>query len=239
MSEGKQPDRTAKKRTYIRKFDLIGELLSNYGEMTGGNITREIFSYLDFSTLQRGRLVAKSWNHFLANDKKIWLQALEKHLPNLIYFTNRLTENEEENSTFWKELWMSIGKEDNKGPKEIIDSFKKVQSIFEIVKICAKSKLKRYENFQLHDYLPFHDDFVGEKLKKVVIREIKKKETPFMVGLQQQMGDLEEGKIRLQEIANLHGYLFFQNWEISRNRGMQDKILREIKDYLFIFLPLE
>ena len=121
MSERKQSERIAKKRTHEMmmaksepiKFDLIGELLSNYGEMTGGNITREIFSYLDFSTLQQGRLVAKSWNHFLSNDKKIWLQALEKQLPNLIYFTNRLAENDEENSTFWKEVWSRIEKDDN------------------------------------------------------------------------------------------------------------------------------
>ena len=162
--------------------------------MTGGNITREIFSYLDFSTLQQGRLVAKSWNHFLANDKKIWLQALEKHLPNLIYFTNRLTENEEENSTFWKEVWNSIEKEDNKGPKELFDTFKRVQHIFEMVKICAKSKLVSYKNFHTVDHLPFHDDFVGEKLKKVIHREIEKKENPFMVGLQRQMGYLEDEK---------------------------------------------
>ena len=133
MSEGKQPDR--KRRTY--KFDLIGELLSNYGDMTGGNIVLEIFSYLDFSTFQRGLLVANSWNHFLANDKKIWLDVLEKQLPNLIHFTNKLAENEEENSTYWKEVWSSIEKEDNIGPKELIDSFKKVQHIFEIVKIHA------------------------------------------------------------------------------------------------------
>ena len=120
-----------------RKFDIIGELLSNYGEMTGGNISREILSYLDFSTLQQGRLVSKSWNGFLSNDKKIWQDVLKKQLPNLIHFTNKLAENEEENSTFWKEVWSSIEKEDNIGPKELIDSFKKVQHIFEIVKIHA------------------------------------------------------------------------------------------------------
>ena len=77
MSERKQPDSISKKRTREmmpkskpRKFDIIGELLSNYGEMTGENISREILSYLDFSTLQQGRLVSKSWNvycgkHFL------------------------------------------------------------------------------------------------------------------------------------------------------------------------------
>ena len=38
------------------KFDIIGELLSNHGEMTGRNISREILSNLDFSTLQQGTI---------------------------------------------------------------------------------------------------------------------------------------------------------------------------------------
>ena len=38
------------------KIDIIGELLSNYGEMTGRNISREILSNLDFSTLQQGTI---------------------------------------------------------------------------------------------------------------------------------------------------------------------------------------
>ena len=151
MSERKQPDRIAKKRTHEmmiakskpRKFDLIGELLSNYGEMTGGNITHEIFSYLDFSALQQSRLVSKSWNHFLVNDKKIWLQILKKHLHNLNYFTNQLAD-EEKNSTFWK-----VGK----NLKGIIRGIKQVQSTFEILKICAEQKQKRFENFAISNYM--------------------------------------------------------------------------------------
>ena len=232
MSEGKQPDR--KKRTYIRKFDLIGELLENYGDMTGGNIVREIFSYLDFSTLQRGLLVANSWNNFLANDKKIWLDVLEKQLPNLIHFTNKLAENEEENSTFWKEVWSSIEKDDNKGPKELIDTFKRVQHIFEIVEICAKSKLAIYNNFHTVDYLPFHDDFVGEKVKKESRREIKKNENLFKPLL----GDWE-GHNSSQIIANLLGFWnrnlhYNPNIYNRRNCGRRigENILVEIKKYL-------
>ena len=233
MSEGKQPDRISKKRTHEmmakskpRKFDIIGEL-QNYGEMTGGNISREILSYLDFSTLQRGRLVSKSWNGFLSNDKKIWQDVLKKQLPNLIHFTNKLAENEEENSTFWKEVWSSIEKKDNISPKKLFYSFKKVQSIFEIVKICANSELKRYERFQLHDYLPFEDDFTGEKVKKEIRREIRKKENLFIVSLQQQMRDLEEGKNHLA-ISNISVH----RWLPKFIRGMQEKLLREIKKYL-------
>ena len=37
------PDRKVKK---TRKFDIVGELLTHYGEITGENVTRQIFSYL-------------------------------------------------------------------------------------------------------------------------------------------------------------------------------------------------
>ena len=52
-----QPDRKVKKKPEIdwrnaRKHDLIGDWISNYG-LTGANLTRWIFSYMDFSTLQK------------------------------------------------------------------------------------------------------------------------------------------------------------------------------------------
>ena len=207
MSVRNQPDRIAKKRTYEmmmakskpRKFDL----LTNYGEP---DITRQIFSYVDFSTLQESRLVSKSWNHYLANDKKIWMQAQEKHLPNLIYLTNQLAENEEENSTFWKEVWSSIKEvDDDISLKEIIQAMKQVQSIFEIIKICAEGKQKRFENLKMVDYLPqnFNDDFVGEKVKKEIRREIKRGEKrKFMVVLQRNIGDLEQAKKWRNQLQN-------------------------------------
>ena len=251
MSERNQPDRIAKKRTYEmmmakskpRKFDLIGELLSNYGEP---DITREIFSYVDFTTLQQSRLVSKSWNHYLANDKKIWLQAMEKHLPNLIYFTNQLTINEEENSTFWKEVWSSsIEKADDDGSlKKIIQAFKKVQSIFEIVKICGESKQKRFQHFNIANWLPqnFNDDFVGGKVKKEIRREIKKNLTVQAVfGLETYLLGVDlEGHNWSQIIANLLGSWNwtlqtphqFHNQVIDIRRRTQGKILREIKYYL-------
>ena len=237
MSQRKQPDRISKKRANEmmakpRKFDIIGQLQSNYGEMTGGNICREIFGYLDFSTLQQGRLVSKSWNFFLSNDKKIWLQALKKQLPNLIHFTNQLVANEEENSTFWKEIWSSIEKEDNMGPKELIDSFKKVQHIFEIVKICASQR-----NFNTVDFLPFHDDFVGEKVKKEIQREIKKNENllkyPWFEPRTNNERHVSEriaqsiGKWMIW-IRSPRLYQVYHDTELEH----RDKLLNEIKNYL-------
>ena len=247
MSERKQPDRIAKKRTNEmmmakskpRKFDLIGELLSNYGEP---DITREIFSYVDFTTLQQSQLVSKSWNHYLANDKKIWLQAMEKHLPNLIYLTNQLAENEEENSTWWKEVWISIKKADEPGTqwydyslKEIIQAFKQVQSIFEILKICLESKQKRFENLKMVDYLPqnFNDDFVGEKVKKEIRREIKRGEKrKFMVVLQRNIGDLEQVKRWRSQMQIIYGPVNQATWYPKAIRRIKDKILLELNNYL-------
>ena len=214
------------------KFDIIGELLENYGEMTGGNISREILSNLDFSTLQQGRLVSKSWNGFLSNDKKIWQDVLKKQLPNLIHFTNKFAQNEEENSTFWKEVWSSIEKDDNKGPKELIDTFKRVQHIFETVKICAESELVSFNNFNTVDYLPFHDDFVGEEVKKEIRREIMKNENQYPTILNFIATDLQFFAFLLGSwnwyCKNPHQ---FHNKDIYTKRT-QEKILVEIKKYL-------
>ena len=245
MSERKQSERIAKKRTHEMmmaksepiKFDLIGELLSNYGEMTGGNIVRQIFSYMDFSTLQQSRLVSQSWNLFLINNKKICLQFLEKHLTNLIYFTNQLAENEEENSSFWKEFLSRIEKTDNDGSlKEIIQAFKKVQGIFEIVMNFKNSNKKRFANLDMSNYLPqyFNDDFVGEKVKKEIRLKITKKENRFLVALRWDIGQLErakEMKIKTQN-PDTFGFPYgFEMWSSEVER-IKDKILRECKDYL-------
>ena len=246
MSERKQSERIAKKRTHEMmmaksepiKFDLIGELLSNYGEMTGGNIVRQIFSKMDFSTLHQSRLVSQSWNLFLINNKKICLQFLEKHLTNLIYFTNQLAENEEENSSFWKEFLSRIEKADNDSClKEIIQAFKKVQGIFETVKTFKNNNTKRFANLDMSDYLPqnFNDDFVGEKVKQEIRRKIKKKENRFLVALLSNFGHLEHAKIKMKirmQAPVEHVFPYGFNYWIDEVRRIKDKILRECKDYL-------
>ena len=188
---------------------------------------------MDFSTLQQGRLVAKSWNHFLSNDKKIWLQALEKQLPNLIYFTNRLAENDEENSTFWKEVWSRIEKDDNISPKEVIDTFNRVQHIFEVVKICAESNFVAFKNFHTIDYLPFHDDFVGEKVKKEIRREIMKNENlPVLSTVPRIATELQVFALLLGDwSSNLQNPHQFHNQAIDTRRT-KEGILVEIKEYL-------
>ena len=74
MALRKQPDRRVKKKRKMempesleiskrkceleepRNFDIVGSLLRNYG-MTGENLVRDIFSYMDVSSLQGKVLV--------------------------------------------------------------------------------------------------------------------------------------------------------------------------------------
>ena len=78
MAHRKQPDRQAKKKRKIempetlditkrkrkleepRNFDIIGNLICNYG-MTGQNLVRDIFSYMDASSLE-GKEFCRSSN---------------------------------------------------------------------------------------------------------------------------------------------------------------------------------
>jgi hypothetical protein len=107
MSLRKQPDRQAKKKNKMEdpepeNFDMVENLLINYG-MTGANLAHDIFSYLDFSSLQGGRLVCKSWNLFLTNDKKLWMNKLWRTQPCLEFLSNHLSEDGDENSSGTKE----------------------------------------------------------------------------------------------------------------------------------------
>ena len=187
----------------------------------------------------QGRLVSKSWNGFLSNDKKIWQDVLKKQLPNLIHFTNKLAKNEEENSTYWNELWSRIEKDDKIGPKELIDSFKRVQHIFEVVKTCAESEFVDFKNFNTVDYLPFNDDFVGEKVKKEIRREIMKNENlPVLLTVPRIATELQIFALLLGDwnwnLQNPHqfGTRRIQEKILVETRRIQEKILVEIKKYL-------
>ena len=68
--------------------DIVGNLLCNYG-LTGEDLAHEIFSYLDFSSIQESRLVSKPWNLFLSNDKKLWLEMLRQTQPYIEFLSNQ------------------------------------------------------------------------------------------------------------------------------------------------------
>ena len=71
-------------------FDIVGNLLCNYG-MTGEDLAHEIFSYLDFSSIQDSRLVSNPWNLFLSNDRKLWMEILIQTQPYIQFLTDQLS----------------------------------------------------------------------------------------------------------------------------------------------------
>ena len=71
-------------------FDIVGNLLCNYG-MTGEDLAHEIFSYLDFSSIQDSRLVSLPWNLFLSNNRKLWMEILRQTQPYIQFLTNQLS----------------------------------------------------------------------------------------------------------------------------------------------------
>jgi len=126
-----QPDRKAKKP---RKVDIVGELLSHYGEITGENLTRQIFSYLDFSSFQQGRLVCKIWNHFLVTDKLVSLYMVMRTKPYLEEMLIKVSD---------QHTWIATYN------KETSDGFKKfVKNYFECIK-KHQENLNYYQMFQL------------------------------------------------------------------------------------------
>ena len=101
MALRNQPDQKGKEKPEIEEpgnVNIIKNLLSNYG-MTGENLVREIFSNLDFSSIQGSRLVCKTWNHFLTNDRTVWMAVLKRTQPYLEFLSGQLMlDHEEEKS---------------------------------------------------------------------------------------------------------------------------------------------
>ena len=112
MALRKQPDRRVKKKRKLEtpknfdidkrktrkledpeNFDIIGSLLCSYG-MTGENLARDIFSYMDVSSIEEVRLVCKSWNIFLTNDEKLWMDILSQTLPYLEFLSSHLSDGD-------------------------------------------------------------------------------------------------------------------------------------------------
>ena len=61
---GGRLNKIKKKPKPKNQFDIIGTLLSEKS-MTGQNLTRQIFSYLDISSLFQVQMVSKTWRQNL------------------------------------------------------------------------------------------------------------------------------------------------------------------------------
>ena len=178
MAQRIQPDRQVKKKRKLEEpesFDIVGNFLHNYG-MTGENLAHEIFSYLDFSSIQDSRLVCKSWNLFLNKDKILWLEKLRKTQPFFEFLNNQLSSNREaKNSSFnetkknWiKEFFDSIeilAKNDNFSCQNLIQLFKKIQVVVHAA----------LQGVVIHDcpgYKVFQKEFLGTKFAEEIQAEI-------------------------------------------------------------------
>ena len=176
MAQRIQPDRQVKKKRKIEEpesFDIVGNFLYDYG-LTGENLAHEIFSYLDFSSIQDTRLVCKSWNRFLSKDRKLWLEILRQTQPFFEFLSKQLlsngdTENSASNETknnWIKEFFDSIeicSKSDNFSSQKMIQLFKKIQVVHAIVQGVIRD---------CPDYKVFQKEFIGRKLAEEIQSEI-------------------------------------------------------------------
>ena len=178
MAARKQPDRQVKKKRKLeipenfditkknrkmeseepRNFDIIGTLVCNYG-MTGENLVRKIFSYMDVSSIQEGHLVCKNWNFFLINDKKLWMDILRQTHPYFEFLTRQLLSDEEyaadAKTKIWKKNFDFIEENDKISCRKIIQLFKRIQ----MIQVFFQDLI---QNCPVYDF--FQKEFIGEKL---------------------------------------------------------------------------
>ena len=176
MALRKQPDRRVKKKRKLEtpknfginkrktrkledpeNFDIIGSLLCSYG-MTGENLARDIFSYMDVSSIEEVRLVCKSWNIFLTNDEKLWMDILSQTLPYLEFLSSHLSDGDfADGKKIWKGYFDFVRKDDDHCCFKIIQLFKRIQ----MVQILFQDVI---QDCPVPVYEVFQKEFTGEKL---------------------------------------------------------------------------
>ena len=188
MATRKQPDRQVKKKCKLemsknldirktkrkleleetRNFDIIGTLICNYG-MTGENLVRQIFSYMDFSSIQGGHLVCKTWNLFLVNDKRLWLDIFKQTHPYFEFVSKQLLSDGNFNSVLPRNIleryFGYVEKSDEYSCREIIQIFKRIQMIHIVLQDVIQD-CPIYEVFQTK--------FIGKKLAEEIQLQIDK-----------------------------------------------------------------
>merc|ERR1719219_1412667 len=147
--------------TKSKKFDMVGDLFSKYSM-----ISVQIFSYLDFSSLQHGRLVCKSWYHYLTNDPILWRDMLMRAKPYLKILFNRLTDDEENKeiaaafSQFTNEYFVCLKNQKSLNYEQMSKLFGKIQTI-----ISAISQYDfRVVKFDYRHFIDWKYHLVGKRL---------------------------------------------------------------------------
>ena len=163
----------------------IQTLHDAYG-MTGENISRKVFSYLDIFSLMRGRMVSKTWNRYLSQQKCIWMAHLRKTLSFLDYF--------EEMTQDIRMLFDSL--EENGKVEDIIWVFQKIQCLafFNYKASNHAMTLLNYKfgpgffqppitpNFKNPEIFLWKDEALKKEVDKFVVESMADALTSFEVG---------------------------------------------------------
>ena len=217
MAPRKQPDRQVKKKHKLEmpenldmteekrkleleetsNFDMIGTLVNNYG-MTGENLVHKIFSYVDVSSLQGGHMVSKTWNLFLVNDKKLWMDILRQTRPYFEFLSKQILSEEDfaidAENEIWKIYFDFVEKNEKFCCHKIIQGFKRFQMIHVVLQDVIQD-CPVYEVFQ--------KKFIGGKLVGEIQLQIdgiekKKQKYPKMCEFESDFSWLLESIINLK-----------------------------------------
>ena len=218
-------------------FDIVGNLLCNYG-LTGEDLAHEIFSYLDFSSIQDSRLVSKPWNLFLSNDRKLWLEMLRQTKPYIVFLSNQLSGESpnfaDEMKNNWEEFFKCIeirAKNDRFFCQKMIWIFKKIQLVH-----CAVQDVVH----DCSDYKVFQKKFIGRKQAEEIQSEIDRSysrrfDQSFLPCLQRKIGFLKllQDDLKSQTPPNTPLYYYELRGEIQHCQIM---LLRGIEKEFSTFL---
>ena len=212
-----------------KNFDIVGVFLSDYG-LTGQNIALQIFSYLDFSSLQNGLLVCENWNQFLTKDRTLWLQMLGKTQPVLQYLSNELSNGDEDERKVWQEFFDSLKtKEDIKFDK-ISRLFTKIMSMFAIIQEWGDENGYEVEGYYIPENLK--DGYFGQ----ILTAEIRVQYGPFFQWINERLSGIEYSKAKKEDLEYddiMASDSDDENYQIqfydAAIRKTQSKLLKRIK----------
>jgi len=231
-----QPDRIVKKKCETmwprkpRNFDLLGDWISNYG-ITGSNLTYWIFSYLDFSSLRKGRLVCKSWCQYLTNDRLLWLNMLMRTKPYIENLFNKLSydkykETSASYTDFANDFFERIKRPNNLQFEQMLKLFGKLQTITIVIIISRTEDIS-----DLTIGLDLKRNLIGKNLFEEIIVELEKMRHPFYNWLRRRIsstkGHKKEIRCLKKEIRDIdsttHLFLHDMRTFLLQIKGMMEE----------------
>ena len=221
-----------------KNFDVVGVFLSDYG-MTGENIAHQIFSNLDFSSLQNGLLVCETWNQFLTKDRTLWLKMLEKTQPSLEYLSNELSNGDESERKVWKEFFDSLKTKEEIKFDKISKLFTKILIMFGVIQEWGDENDCEVEGY----YLPegFKDDLFTftRQFKVTDCKNLTAEIRLIRIRIYASLGTIEYVKAEKEEllipmIDNEDLEKYIQAYD-DKIREMKSKLLQSIKTEIVNF----